>query len=112
MTLAWISAPVFRRCMRSSDSCDSTLARGREVHGLSAGHAGCAGGARQQADDLQAVRGVRHHGGVLREDLEGQHLQRVADQDRGGLVKARWQVGRPRRRSSSSIAGRSSCTSE
>jgi hypothetical protein len=46
----------------------------------------------------------------MREHFEGARLQRVAGEDRGGFVEGAMAGRRPRRRSSLSMAGRSSCT--
>ena len=70
-----------------------------------------AGGARQARDQLRAHGRVGMRRGVG-QHLEGQRQQRIAGEDRRPLVEGLVHGGRPRRRSSLSMAGRSSCTSE
>ena len=65
----------------------------------------------QQLHHLELRRGIVGEP-VLGQQLERQRLQRVAHQQRGRLVEFDVQVGLPRRSTSSSMHGRSSCTSE
>ena len=69
-------------------------------------------GARRLGQRGTTGRGRLRRMYVSGQDLEGQRQQGVAGQDRRRLAERLVQVGRPRRRSSSSIAGRSSWTSE
>ena len=105
-------APGFQ-CLESGD-----LGRGevrpfrQHVDHLAADHAARAGGGAERRHKLAPGLGIGM-GIAVDQHLEGAGEQRVA---RPGSPSPRqrrlWQEGWPRRRSSSSIAGRSSCTSE
>jgi len=58
-----------------------------DVDGLSAGHPGRSGGLRQRSDHAQAGLRFLDHVGIAREDFEGEHLQRVADENGGCFVE-------------------------
>jgi hypothetical protein len=62
------------------------LAHGGEVDRLAAGHAARAGCLREELHHLQLGRGIVGER-PAREDVEGEALQRVADQQRGRLVE-------------------------
>jgi hypothetical protein len=61
---------------------------------------------------LQAGHAQRGRQRRIGQQAEGAGLQGVASRIAVASSKAMWVVGLPRRRASSSIAGRSSCTSE
>jgi hypothetical protein len=68
----------------SRSASSSGLADAGQVDGLAAGHAGVAGGTRQQRDTAGPARPARH---ALfgRQHLEGQRLHRIAGQHGLGL---------------------------
>ena len=99
------------RCSRVIAPMSSVWLLGAQVDHLAADHAGGAGRRGERRDQLAAHRRIAMRVG-LRQHLEGQRQQPVAGEDGGRLVELLVQVGRPRRRSPSSIAGRSSWTSE
>ena len=84
----------------------------RQIDRLAACHAEGADGVGQHVDEPQPNGGRVGQLGIARQQLKCKRLQSVAHEKCGRLIISRWQVGRPRRRSSLSIAGRSSCTSE
>jgi len=84
---------------------------GGEIEHLAAGHAADAGGARQRHDQLDAHARIGV-GLPPRQNVEREGEQAVAGEDRGRLVERLCAVGWPRRTSSLSMAGRSSCTKE
>ena len=86
-TLALSSAPVLRWCMSRKVCSSSAQADARQIDRLAAGHAGVAGGARQQRAQPRLQR--RRDGGIVgRQHLEGQRLHRVAGEHRLGLAEA------------------------
>jgi len=111
-TAARIKAPVLRACMSSEPGQRQRLADGAEVDGLSAGHADAAGCLRELGEHSQPLHGVDGERRIAREQLERERLQASPASIAVASSNALWQVGLPRRRSSLSMAGRSSCTSE
>ena len=67
---------------------------GGEVERLPAGHAGGAARVGERLDHAHADRGVGRQARMRRQQLEGQHLQRIAGQDRRRFVE-RLVAGRP-----------------
>jgi hypothetical protein len=58
-----------------------------DVDRLAAGHAGGPRGLRERRDHAQPKAGIVDHVRIAREDLEREHLQRVAHEDGRGLVE-------------------------
>ena len=85
-TLAWISAPVFWRCMRSSAASSSAcLTASRSMAWPPAMPRVPMASARTRSISRRAAGGDRRR--RVRQHFEGARLQRVAGEDRGGFVE-------------------------
>lgn len=105
-TLPCSSAPVLRRCIAQLGFAQAAANAG-EVDGLAAGHALAAGRPREQAHQPR-LHGRGDVGVVRHQQLEGQRRRPAAS----ASPNFTWTVGLPRRSTSLSMHGRSSCTSE
>ncbi len=107
---SWPEDREFHPCQGQGTGAGEA-AFGGEIQDLPAGHAAEPRGAGKSPDQSDAYRRIRM-GVLARQVIEGQSQQAVAGQDAVASSNALCTVGRPRRKSSLSMAGRSSWTSE